>query len=64
MAEGPDIRWLGLGLAAVFMYFTLSDLGGIGTNPSQEPVITRKEIPSPKFNKFMGPTIKVLYCFS
>jgi hypothetical protein len=66
MADSPDIRWLGFGLLAIFVWFSFNDLSGTNTAGRDEP-LQAKEIPKPKFDKFMGPagpTVKVLYCFS
>ncbi|CAG0914875.1 unnamed protein product, partial [Notodromas monacha] len=55
MAETPDYRWLFIGLVALLVWFSMNDLGA-SNMPKEESTMDLKEIPSPKFNKFMGPT--------
>lgn len=57
----PPNRRLMLGVAGLLLVLTLGDIFR-----GQATVSAQKEVPAPpKFaSKFMGPTIKFLYCYS
>jgi len=58
----PEIssRWPLLGMLLLFGVLTVKDMIPQSSAEVEKP----KEIPMTKFNQFVGPTLKFLYCYS